>query len=58
MPLFSPESLASLLTPGVGERWAAVQEQLHPAMAELAEAVRAAAASELPRIWPLYEVSC
>ncbi|MEI7772409.1 MAG: GTPase, partial [Chloroflexales bacterium] len=56
-PLFSPEALASLLVPGVGERWSAVQEQLHPALADLAEQVRAAAAAALPRIWPIYEVS-
>ncbi len=54
---FTTEALAALLVPGVAERWAAVQERLHPGLADLAERVRAAAAAELPRIWPLYEVS-
>jgi hypothetical protein len=56
-PLFTQESLSSLLTPGATERWEAVQERLHPALAALAEQVRAAAARRLPRQWPLYEVS-
>ncbi|NTW04273.1 MAG: AAA domain-containing protein, partial [Oscillochloris sp.] len=33
------------------------QEQLHPALVDLAERVRVAAAAEFPRIWPLYELS-
>ncbi|MBX0329537.1 GTPase [Oscillochloris sp. ZM17-4] len=41
----------------MADRWSAVQERLHPALAELAERVRAAAEADLPRIWPLYEVS-
>jgi hypothetical protein len=57
MKTFTPESLDSLLVPGVAERWAAVQERLHPALAALAERVRAAAAAELAQIWPLYELS-
>jgi len=56
-PLFSSEVLASLLVPGVSERWLAVQDRLHPALVELAEQVRAAATAALPRIWPIYEVS-
>lgn len=56
-PLFLPQDLASLATPGVAERWAAVQEHLHPALAELAEQVRAAATRRYPREWPLYELS-
>ncbi|MEI7644724.1 MAG: GTPase [Chloroflexales bacterium] len=55
--LFTPDCLSSLLTPGVSERWAAVQERLHPALVDLAEQVRAAATASLPRIWPIYEVS-
>ncbi len=55
--LFPPEALAALATPGVAERWAAVQARLHPALAALAEHVRAAAARRFPREWPLYEVS-
>jgi hypothetical protein len=42
---------------GVGERWAAVQELLHPVLRELAEQLAAAAAVQLPRVWPLYELS-
>jgi hypothetical protein len=57
MPLFSPEALSSLLTPGIGERWAAVQEQLHPILAELAGRVGEEAGRRFPRQWPLYEVS-
>lgn len=56
-PLFTQEALSALLTPGAAERWAAVEERLHPAMAGLAERVRAAAARRHPRLWPLYEVS-
>lgn len=55
--LFRPEVLAALTVPGVAERWAAVQEHLHPPLAALAERVRAAAAARLPRQWPLYEIS-
>lgn len=55
--LFPSEALAAFQVPGVAERWAAVQERLHPALAGLAEQVAAAAASRLPRIWPLYEAS-
>ncbi|MFQ3661189.1 MAG: hypothetical protein SNJ69_02225 [Chloroflexaceae bacterium] len=56
-PLFSPEALAALTTPGVTERWTAVQERLHPLLAALAEQVRAAALRRYPRQWPLYEIS-
>ncbi|NTU82043.1 MAG: GTPase [Chloroflexales bacterium] len=56
-PLFSAEALEALITPGVVERWAAVQARLHPAMAQLADQVAAAAARRHPRLWPLYEVS-
>ncbi|MCU0490196.1 MAG: AAA family ATPase [Chloroflexaceae bacterium] len=55
--IFPPESLAALLSPGINERWAAVQEQLHPRLATLAERVQAEAARRLPRQWPLYETS-
>jgi len=57
MQLFPPAALAALATPGVGERWAAVQERLHPALAQLAEQLRVAAARRYPRQWPLYELS-
>lgn len=55
--LFTPEALGSLHVPGVAERWAAVQERLHPPLAALAEQAAAAAARRLPRLWPLYETS-
>lgn len=55
--LFTQEALESLLTPGAAERWAAVEERLHPALVALAEQVRAAATARFPRQWPLYEVS-
>lgn len=57
MVLLPPTALAALTTPGVAERWAAVQAQLHPALATLAERVRTAALARFPRQWPLYEVS-
>lgn len=56
-PFLSAEALGALSTPGVSERWQAVQERLHPALARLAEAVAAAATRRHPRLWPLYEVS-
>ncbi|MFV9503296.1 MAG: McrB family protein [Oscillochloridaceae bacterium umkhey_bin13] len=56
-PLFSAEALLALQTPGVAERWAAVQAQLHPLMVRLAEQIAAGAAQQLPRQWPLYELS-
>ncbi|NTV63708.1 MAG: GTPase, partial [Oscillochloris sp.] len=54
---FTPDALAALLVPGVAERWAAVQEHLHPLMVDLAEQVRLAAIARLPQIWQLYELS-
>lgn len=56
-PLFPLSALTALHTPGVSERWAAVQEHLHPPLAQLAERVQAVAAHRLPHLWPLYEVS-
>jgi hypothetical protein len=56
-PLFPPEARAALRTPGVAERWQAVQEQLHPPLAALAAQVEQAAAAALQRQWPLYELS-
>jgi hypothetical protein len=55
--IFPPEALSALAAPGAAERWAAVQEQLHPRLVALAEQVGAAAAGRFPRLWPLYEVS-
>src|SRR5689334_2759246 len=55
--LFTQEALSSLLTPGIAERWAAVQERLHPLLAELAARVGDEAGGRFPRQWPLYEVS-
>lgn len=54
---FTPEVLGALLVPGVAERWAAVQQHLHPQLVALAELLHAAAARQLPRAWPLYEAS-
>jgi hypothetical protein len=56
-PGFTPEVLGSLEVAGVNERWAAVQERLHPALLMLAERVQADGARRFPRSWPLYEVS-
>lgn len=56
-PGFTPEVLGALLVPGIGERWAAVQARLHPALAALAEALRAEGLRRFPREWPLYELS-
>jgi MoxR-like ATPase len=56
-PLFPQEALAALGVPGITERWAAVQEHLHPRLVVLAEQIHAAAARQFPRQWPLYEVS-
>lgn len=54
---FTPEVLGALLVPGVAERWAAVQQRLHPQLVLLAEQLHAAASRQLPRAWPLYEAS-
>jgi MoxR-like ATPase len=56
-PGLTPDILATLNTPGVAERWAAVQQRLHPALAALADLTRVEAARRFPREWPLYEVS-
>ncbi len=56
-PLLPPEALAALSTPGVAERWQAVQAHLHPTLAALAEQIADAAAKRHPRLWPLYELS-
>jgi MoxR-like ATPase len=54
---FTPELLESLLVAGIHERWATVQQRLHPALLALAEAVQAAGMRQFPRAWPLYEFS-
>ena len=56
-PLFSATALDALSVLGVAERWAAVQAQLHPALATLAAQVDKAASQRYPRFWPLYETS-
>ncbi|WP_129628771.1 McrB family protein [Candidatus Oscillochloris fontis] len=56
-PLFPAVALNSLLVPGVAERWAAVQEHLHPILVGVAEEVRQRAAVQFPQSWPLYELS-
>ena len=55
--VFTPDALAALTTPGVSERWQAVQEWLHPELSRLAEQIAAAAAQQMARQWPLYELS-
>lgn len=54
---FTPSSLGAMQVAGVNERWAAVQEQLHPQLAALAEALRAEGQRRFPRAWPLYEIT-
>jgi len=54
---FEREALETLLVDGIGERWAAVQERLHPPLAALAERLEAAGRERFPREWPLYEIS-
>ncbi len=56
-PGFTPEILSALLEAGVAERWAAVQERLHPALLALAEALQPEGARRFPHEWPLYELS-
>ena len=56
-PGLGPEILGAFDAPGVNERWAAIQERLHPALAALAELLRERAARRLPREWPLYEIT-
>lgn len=56
-PGFTSEILGALLEPGVAERWAAVQERLHPALLALTEALQAEGARRFPHEWPLYELS-
>lgn len=55
--LFPSEAFVALNVPGVAERWAAVQEHLHPQLAALAGQVTAALSQRFPRQWSLYEVS-
>ncbi|MCG8351172.1 MAG: AAA family ATPase, partial [Chloroflexales bacterium] len=55
--LFPQDALAAFGVSGITERWAAVQEHVHPRLAWLAEQVHAAAARQFPRQWSLYEVS-
>ncbi len=50
-------ALDSLSVPGVAERWAAVQAQIHPCLAKLADYVQVAMAQHNPGRWALYEVS-
>ncbi|NJO83541.1 MAG: hypothetical protein HC828_12465 [Blastochloris sp.] len=56
-PGLTPDILAALHIPSVAERWSAVQQRLHPALAALAEVIRSEAARRFPREWPLYEMS-
>lgn len=54
---FSPAALEALLVPGVGERWSAVQERLHPVLAALAAQIDALGRARFGREWPLYEIT-
>lgn len=56
-PGLGPEILGAFDAPGVNDRWAAIQERLHPALAALAELLRERAARRMPREWPLYEIT-
>ena len=47
-PGFTPELLAALNVPGVHERWAAVQQHLHPALLALAEALQVEGGTPVP----------
>jgi hypothetical protein len=54
---FTTEILSAFDPPGINERWAAIQERLHPVLAALAEQISSRLARQFPRQWPLYEVS-
>ena len=54
---FTNDALQSLTVTGISERWAAVQERLHPVLHTLAEQLEAAGQAHFGREWPLYEVS-
>lgn len=54
---FTADVLASLTVAGVAERWAAVQERLHPVLLALAEELQIAGQAQYGREWPLYEIS-
>ena len=54
---FTPQTLQSLAVAGISERWAAVQQHLHPLLDALAARLRAAGQEQFGREWPLYEIS-
>lgn len=54
---FTNEILETLVTPGITERWTAVQTHLHPVLIALVEQIRVEGMRRFPREWPLYEVS-
>ena len=54
---FSLEAVESLCVPGVGARWTAVQQRLHPVLQRLAQEIDAAGQARLGRAWSLYEIS-
>ncbi|NJO04922.1 MAG: AAA domain-containing protein [Chloroflexaceae bacterium] len=54
---FPATARAAFAAPGLAERWAAVQEHVHPWLAALAEAIEHTAAQHMPRAWLLYETS-
>jgi MoxR-like ATPase len=53
----TPAALASLRVAGIAARWDAVQRLIHPQLAALAEQIHTRASEQLPRTWPLYELS-
>lgn len=54
---FTNEILETLVTPGLTERWTAIQTHLHPVLIALVEQLRIEGMRRFPREWPLYEVS-
>ncbi len=56
-PFLLPEAIDAFGVAGIAERWAAVQEHVHPRLAAFAEKVQQAASWRYPRQWLLYETS-
>jgi hypothetical protein len=54
---FNAAALEALTLPGIGERWVAVQEHLHPVLQDLAEQLQIVGRARFEREWSLYEVS-
>lgn len=54
---FTQDVLSALLVDGINERWAAVQERLHPVLHALADRIDGAGRERFRREWPLYEIT-